>query len=278
MDNIFSDSVIGTFSFNLDTIDFSKPLFLESNEYLPISSLIGNSFCTHFDMSKSTECDSKDKKIATVIKNALPGIDGVFRGLNIRGKYNHNSISNVLEEVTKCVINYLTASPNIGYSFDIARYSRTSYNLISNSFFQSRFTTYYLQSMRSLISGVGTMITGTNEKIIMGIVFRTDLLKYHKLYYLINGTFDYANMEFWINCDIDTPQYPYKGFRKMYRNIIKPRLTTMQIPIVEKGDVDASLRSSFQAPQNSITELMEWKDKLLADFLDEEAEKLIFQF
>ena len=275
---IFSKSLIGVFDFNIDNIDFENPLFLEGNKYLPIASLLGTSDYRSQNLASFINRTSREREIAVSIMDKLPGMNRIFSGAMVIGHYTRKSIRYLFDILSKDIGEYIEASPNVSYSVNVQGYSRTSYVSIANSMFSTKFTTYYLQSMRALVVGKGTIIHGTSKSLLMGIVFDARLLKYHKLYFLTHGKFDYANMEFWINCDIDTPQYPYKGFRKMYRNIIKPTILELGMKIVEKGDVDASLRVSFNVPQNSIAELVEWKHNLFIDFLKEETEEMTFQF
>jgi hypothetical protein len=276
MSNVFSRGIVGVFDFDINEIDFSNPLFLKTSEYLPIASLLGSVFSLCIPMSGYVTTMNNDKRNISAIEDKLNGIKRLFNGTGLP-RYSSLPLARVLGRLSENIREYLEAPSDMTYNFDKTAYSRTSYALIAGSFFSIKFKNYYLQSMKKLTSGKGT-VCDKDGRIIMGMVFKSELLKYHKLYFLINGDFDYANMEFWINYEIDTPQYPYKGFRKMYRNVLKPMLREINIPFVEKGDVDISLRASFSVPQNSIREMEEWKTNLLTGFLNEEAENVVFQF
>lgn len=245
-------------------------IFTCETDYYPIKSLIGYTDRESRPYFASTKGRDQFRKITR--SNGLIRIcEGNFRSSDAVGAGANNINQNIREYIQQDVPNCIIYDLNGGYV-------RTSYERIASSFFNCHPRKYYLQSAKELMSGTGYMKLLTDQEIIMMIVFKKELYKYHKLFMIENDEFDYSAMELWVLRGLDTPQYKYQGIRRMFRNIMIPMFEEIGLPVVKKENFD-EIVARIQLPgSQSINGLLNWKKRLYEKFREKERESTTFDF
>jgi hypothetical protein len=262
-----------------EVFNFNGLLFIEGREYMPMASLFINKEAYIIRYRKTMNCLYEARTISNSFEKTLQkSISHLMFELALPSD-RRTDVYKMLNEACSMIKAYKDHQPSMLLGAGKMGYKRTSYESISNSFFQScEISTYYLQSMKKLQSGRGLLYHEKEEELLMAIVFKASLLKYQKLHFLTTGKFDWNIVEFWIQKDIDTPRYPNKGLRKMYRSMIKPIIEKFDVPIVEKASLNNALAASFQVPQSSLQELENWKKEIVTNALQKERESMSFTF
>jgi len=258
-----------------DDFNFDQIIILDNKDYVPLA-------CLFVDDMYRNSMINIDANIKAHIMSSAPWLVNKInmpQKYNPRRQYYHTERSNeALENIIRSLKHYVNQPAFFYLGKPERSYSRTSYDNISTSFFKAFEDIYYLQSMKKLKSGKGFIFHTEKQDILMMMVVKKELFKYQKLHLITEGDLDYRGIEFWIKREIDTPRYKYKGFRKMYRNSIKPKLQEYNIPIFEKENINDILVSTLDVSQSSIIELEEWKHNLFNSVVELEQEEMEFHF
>jgi hypothetical protein len=260
-----------------EDFNFKGLLFLEGKEYMLMASLFADKKSDNHAMTPNCLYDASFIN-SNFEKTANASIPHLMYDLLLPSEKHCVSEYEHLNRACSMIKIYAEHHPTMLLGESKRKYRRTSYDAISSSFFNSDIETYYLQSMKKLQSGKGLLYHEEEENLLMAIVFKTSLLKYQKLHFLTKGVFDWSIVEFWILKDIDTPKYPNKGLRKMYRSKIKTKIEKFNIPIVEKASLNKELAALFEIPQNSLEELEKWKKEIVVNTLHKEQKNMKFSF
>ena len=269
---------------DMEAIDYEGLLFIDSGDnYMPLKCLFSEAEKTRGTAAVMGHyLDYKHQKFKDeMYNNARHLYEMAFKKRHTSGSaWTPLSFKHIISNISEGLKAYLDSSIDMYMPFKSpdGRFNRTSYDNISASFVADYNKAYYLQSMKRLVSGRGMIYHSHESEILMTLVFKSSLTRYQKLHYILYGRFDVTAMEFWINDDIDRPQYAHQGFRKMYRNSIKPRILEAGIPIITKSNINKALAATFHVPQSSIAELAEWKTNLLHSVLEEEKDGMTFSF
>lgn len=262
-------------SLNLDTISngLRAHEFGFSGElgYLPITALTGSNDSNTVRRKRISPSATTSPKIGNFI-NSIYSSRGIS---NIYVNPNHDNdrywfLTRNIQNLKDNLTSYLEHDGNHILMLRPRGTVRGSYENISDAFFKNYTTRLFLQSTGEIFSGNGMLYIPSSNRFLMMIVFRTELLKYHKLHMLMNNEFDYSAMELWIEPGLDTPQFEYSGVRRMFRNIITPNLESISLPVKECGNFE-DLKVSIVYPTGvSVSEFQEWKEKFYSYFKEEE--------
>ncbi len=249
------NSGIGHNILNLEVFDFTTPLFIGNEEFLPFMSVVGN---TNVRQSLYRR-NPGTQRIVGNSGIALSHITSVHRTSSL-DSYN---LSQYIDTLKRSILYFKNSNVATCIPSSTRSYSRTTYDEIINKFFSTSNISYFLQSLREIRVGAGMIYIYHSHKILMTLVVPRALITYQRTYFLLYGKFDFKGMEFWVDESLDTPSTPYKAFRKHYRARIKTKIIEYGIPIVSKNDITSLLTPKIEYPQSSIDELNSWKEELV---------------
>jgi hypothetical protein len=110
------------------------------------------------------------------------------------------------------------------------------YKDIGERFFQCREILYQTRSMGKVYDSSGILAINDLD-IICALAMPPELVKYQKLYYLLNGHYDPKGLVLLVKDGFDTASYKNQGLRGAYRTGIKTPITNIGVPIVTVSDV-----------------------------------------
>ena len=246
---------IGHNILDLEVFDFTTPLFIGNEEFLPFMSVVGN---TNIRQSLYRS-NSSTRRIINNSGIALSHITSVHKNSSL----DSYTLSRYMDELKKSILHFKNVNIATCIPSSTRSYNRTTYNQIINMFFSTSNVSYFLQSLREIRVGAGMIYIYHSQKILMTLVVPRTLITYQRIYFLLYGKFDPKGMEFWVDETLDIPSTPYKAFRKHYRARIKAKIIEHGIPIVSKSDITSLLTPQIEYPQSSIDELNNWKEELV---------------
>ena len=108
------------------------------------------------------------------------------------------------------------------------------------------------------------------------------------MYRIVQGDRSYFSLEFMaknvellsLPVSIDACLFDEQGDllaeEKILSRFGRNKIEELKIPIVTKDSIDNLLRASFEVPQSSISELVNWKKELVTNFIGKEQREMIF--
>ena len=276
---------IGEQTFVLEDCKFKGPFFYEGlSEYLPLAAIIGDNIHSNLEMNISgyyyglNSSEKKRQKLAYAFHTKVARSDsGIYRTTKGKISVGGTNLSDLMDAYMHAIALFL--NKECGFELEVTPrgYQRATYDNLLRAIFGNQRKTYYFQSVKAITAGPGFVYSHAANDFLFCLVVPEELIKYQRLYFILNGEFDPNGMQFWVQKGFDTPKTLYKSFRQSYRKSIKFKMEEWGIEFVEKIRIADEMMPAFNVPA-ALNEIDEWKAGIARETLLAEREKLDFDF
>jgi hypothetical protein len=175
--------------------------------------------------------DSKKKNLINKLLPGLMTIAGIHAyeyGANKVNVHNHYYARYISDDLfTQRVFSFVNS---VNYNNTIV------YRDIGAKFFQCGEIYYYTRSINKIYDSCGILAIHEFD-ILCALVIPSELVKYQKLFYLLNGYYDPKGLILLVKNEFDNTSYQHQGLRGAYKKDIKTPIINTGIPIVTVDDI-----------------------------------------